>query len=119
MKLIAVIISTRNGTGKCFSRAATRPRRGCDLAIRCVFKSGLEDDSKPSEMEYHRRNGDPKNVYHYIKYLKPDFVLDISNFWEQKSLIRACFQSQFATQIREPDSLFIITCLLLEIFLGS
>ncbi len=39
----------------------------------------------------------PKAVYQYIQdyYLHPDFVIDISNYWEQKIEVLKCYSSQF------------------------
>jgi LmbE family N-acetylglucosaminyl deacetylase len=39
----------------------------------------------------------PKNIYHYIQsnHIKPDFVIDISEFFEQKMQAIAAFSSQF------------------------
>ncbi len=49
----------------------------------------------------------PKNVYHYIqdRYLKPDFIVDISGFWNQKEASIRAFKSQFYDpNSSEPDS---------------
>lgn len=39
----------------------------------------------------------PKSVYFYIQdiYLKPDFVVDISEFWDKKEAALKCYGSQF------------------------
>lgn len=39
----------------------------------------------------------PKNLFHYIqdKYIEPDFVIDISGFWEKKIASIKAFKSQF------------------------
>ena len=44
----------------------------------------------------------PKVVYHYIQsnYIQPDFVVDISDFWEQKQQSIQAFKTQFF----DPDS---------------
>ncbi|MCU0467988.1 MAG: bacillithiol biosynthesis deacetylase BshB1 [Arcicella sp.] len=71
--------------------------KGCELAVDACFKSGLrmietfeEDDSKQKEWR-------PKNVYHYIqdRYISPDFVVDISEFWDKKEASIRAFRSQF------------------------
>jgi bacillithiol biosynthesis deacetylase BshB1 len=52
----------------------------------------------------------PKAVYSYIQdhYLKPDFVIDISDFWEKKVEALKCYSSQFyssdASQPQTPIS---------------
>jgi N-acetylglucosamine malate deacetylase 1 len=71
--------------------------KGCQLAVDACFKAGLrmietfEDDGTP------QKEWRPKNVYHYIqdRHIKPDFVVDISNFWEQKEASIRAFKSQF------------------------
>jgi N-acetylglucosamine malate deacetylase 1 len=71
--------------------------KGCQLAVDACFKAGLrmietfEDDGTPQTAWR------PKNVYHYIqdRHIKPDFVVDISNFWEQKEASIRAFKSQF------------------------
>lgn len=75
--------------------------RGGELTARACFLSGLrrietEENGRPQE---HWR---PKMVYHYIQdyYLKPDFVMDISNVWDKKVAALQCFSSQFW----QPDS---------------
>lgn len=81
--------------------------KGCNLAVDACFKSGLrmietfEDDGSP------QKEWRPKNVYHYIqdRYLKPDFVVDISEFWEQKEASIRAFRSQFYDpNSTDPDS---------------
>jgi N-acetylglucosamine malate deacetylase 1 len=71
--------------------------KGCELAVDACFKSGLrmietfeEDGSKQKEWR-------PKNVYHYIqdRYISPDFVVDISAFWDKKEASIRAFRSQF------------------------
>jgi N-acetylglucosamine malate deacetylase 1 len=71
--------------------------KGCELAVDACFKSGLrmietfeEDGSKQKEWR-------PKNVYHYIqdRYISPDFVVDISEFWDKKEASIRAFRSQF------------------------
>jgi N-acetylglucosamine malate deacetylase 1 len=39
----------------------------------------------------------PKVVYHYIqdRYIKPDFVIDVTDFWEQRMKTVLAFSSQF------------------------
>lgn len=71
--------------------------KGCELVVDACFKSGLrmietfEDDGTPQSAWR------PKNIYHYIqdRYLIPDFIVDISDFWEQKEASVRAFKSQF------------------------
>ena len=81
--------------------------KGCNLAVDACFKSGLRmietfEDDGSLQKEWR-----PKNVFHYIqdRYLKPDFVVDISAFWEQKEASIRAFKSQFYDpNSTDPDS---------------
>jgi bacillithiol biosynthesis deacetylase BshB1 len=75
--------------------------KGAELIRQAFFKSGLQKIST-------RLNGKgqpayrPKKLYHYIQtdYIEPDFVVDISGFWEKKRESILAFKSQFY----DPDS---------------
>lgn len=83
--------------------------KGAQLAIDACFLSGLR------KIETSLAPWRPKHVYHYIqdRYLKPDFVVDITPFWEQKEAAIRAFKSQFfdpnssepASYISSPDFL--------------
>lgn len=48
-----------------------------------------------------------KNVYHYIqdRYVQPDFIVDITPYWEQKEASIRAFRSQFYDpKSTEPNS---------------
>lgn len=91
--------------------------RSSKLIVDAAFLSGL----RKIETEY---NGEPQqswrpaNVFHYIqdRYLKPDFVYDISAHFEQKMKAVLCYTTQFnttdgsepATYISNPDFLDVI-----------
>ncbi|WP_373523815.1 bacillithiol biosynthesis deacetylase BshB1 [Aquiflexum sp.] len=70
--------------------------KGANLASNSCFMSGLikietfYDNSNQSPWR-------PNFVYHYIQnnYIKPDFVVDISDFWEIKLASIRAFKSQF------------------------
>jgi N-acetylglucosamine malate deacetylase 1 len=71
--------------------------KGCELAVDACFKSGLRmietfEDDGSLQQEWR-----PKNVYHYIqdRFISPDFVVDISDFWKQKEASIRAFRSQF------------------------
>ncbi len=76
--------------------------RAADLIREAIFLSGLrkyettDDDGKPQEAWR------PRVVYHYIQslYIKPDIVVDVSDYWEEKIKAIKCFKSQF----HDPDS---------------
>jgi N-acetylglucosamine malate deacetylase 1 len=71
--------------------------RACQLAMEACFYSGLRmietqnDDNSPQEAWR------PKAVYNYIqdRYIEPDFVIDITPFWEIKLASIKAFGSQF------------------------
>lgn len=70
--------------------------KAAELASRACFLSGLmkiETFAEGRLQEAWR----PKNVYHYIqdKYIQPDFVVDISAFWDKKMECILAFKSQF------------------------
>jgi bacillithiol biosynthesis deacetylase BshB1 len=86
--------------------------KGAQLAIDACFLSGLR------KIETGLAPWRPKHLYHYIqdRYLKPDFVVDITPFWEQKEAAIRAFKSQFfdpnsvepASYISSPDFLNFI-----------
>ncbi len=91
--------------------------KGARLAIDACFKSGLKKiltQENGKEQEAWR----PGAVYHYIQnnLLKPDFIVDISEVWEQKLDSIKAFKSQFFdpenmeqnTFISSPDFLYFI-----------
>ena len=77
------------------------------LVKNACFYSGLlkwETKYKEKLLEPHR----PKIILSIVQdyYIKPDFVVDISNVFEQKLAIIRCYASQFAgieTPINRPD----------------
>ena len=70
--------------------------KGASLATNACFMSGLtkietwQDGVKQAAWR-------PKFVYHYIQnnYIQPDFIVDISEFWDTKVQSIAAFGSQF------------------------
>jgi len=80
--------------------------KGSSLATNACFMSGLtkietwQDGVKQAAWR-------PKFVYHYIQnnYIQPDFILDISEFWDTKVQSIAAFGSQFYDpKSKEPAS---------------
>ena len=76
--------------------------RGAKLVIDSCFLSGLKKivtKHKNKEQEPWR----PLNIYHYIQWknLKPDFVVDISNYFDVKIKAVKSFKSQFYNE-KEP-----------------
>lgn len=80
--------------------------KGASLATNACFMSGLrkiqtEIDGKTQEAWR------PKFVYHYIQnnYIEPDFVVDITDFWDTKVKSILAYQSQFHDpNSKEPES---------------
>lgn len=86
--------------------------KGAALAIEACFLSGLR------KIETGLAPWRPKHVYHYIqdRYLKPDFVVDITEHWSTKEAAIRAFKSQFfdpnstepASYISSPDFLAFV-----------
>lgn len=76
--------------------------RASRLCTEACFYSGLRKvvtyDAEGNEQAPWR----PGNAFHYIqdRFLKPDFVVDVSDFWEIKTASIMAFRSQFF----DPDS---------------
>ncbi|UCS92659.1 bacillithiol biosynthesis deacetylase BshB1 [Echinicola marina] len=70
--------------------------KGSSLASNACFISGLRKVETSFEGE-NQEAWRPKYVYHYIQtnYIKPDFVFDISGYWETKLESIKAFKSQF------------------------
>ncbi|MEM1136694.1 MAG: bacillithiol biosynthesis deacetylase BshB1, partial [Bacteroidota bacterium] len=72
--------------------------KGAKLANDACFFSGLKkiETKLNGEPQEHWR---PHRLFHYIQsnYLKPDFVVDISPFWEQKIAAVKAYTTQFYT----------------------
>lgn len=83
--------------------------KGAKLTEKACFLSGLakieaeDDDGEPLEAWR------PKVVYHYIQsnYLTPDFVVNVSAFWETKMKAIRAFDSQFYDPKSEEPETFI------------
>lgn len=70
--------------------------KGSKLVSEACFLAGLvkvETTYNGIKQEAHR----PKAVYHYIqdRYIKPDFVVDVSDFYEQKMQSILAYKTQF------------------------
>lgn len=82
--------------------------KGSTLTSKACFMSGLRkiETSHEGKSQFPWR---PKFVYHYIQnnYIKPDFVFDITPFWEKKVESINAFKSQFFDPTNEEPSSFI------------
>jgi bacillithiol biosynthesis deacetylase BshB1 len=75
--------------------------RGSDLAFEASFLSGL------TKIETGQPAWRPKVIYHYIQsqFITPDFVVDVSDFWEKKMDAIRAFKTQFFDpNSKEPDT---------------
>ena len=70
--------------------------RGASLVSRACFLSGLRKIETSNEGE-NQAAWRPKSVYHYIQdyYIDPDFVIDVSDFFEIKMASIKAYKSQF------------------------
>jgi len=71
--------------------------KGGSLASTACFMSGLRKIETMSEDGKPQEAWRPKFIYHYIQnnYLEPDFVMDITPFWQIKLDSILAFKSQF------------------------
>jgi len=86
--------------------------KACQLTIDSCFLSGLKMikttwKGKPQEAWR------PKKIFHFVQsdYIEPDFVVDISDVWEQKVKAIEAFETQFHVSDKgsEGDQTFIST----------
>ncbi|RXK47591.1 bacillithiol biosynthesis deacetylase BshB1 [Aquirufa rosea] len=92
--------------------------KGAQLAIDACFLSGLRKIETKDADGNSQAAWRPKQLFHYIqdRYLEPDFVIDISAYWEIKEQSIRAFKSQFfdpnstepASYISSPDFLEFI-----------
>ena len=82
--------------------------KGSDLAFDATFLSGLSKvetslDGKPQSPWR------PKAIYHYVQsqYIEPDFVVDVSDFWEKKMAAIRAFKTQFYDPNNKEPNTFI------------
>lgn len=70
--------------------------RGSDFISRACFLSGLLKIETETEGE-HQKHWRPRVVYHYIqdRYLRPDFIIDVSEFKDQKFEAILAYKTQF------------------------
>lgn len=89
--------------------------KGASLASNSCFLSGLRRIETNLDGE-HQLPWRPKNVYHYIQnnYIQPDFVVDITDFWDIKLESIKAFKSQFYDPNNSEPQSFISS----ENFLG-
>lgn len=71
--------------------------KGASLAYDACFLSGLVRIETSDEQGNKQEPWRPGAVYHYIQslYIEPDFIVDISDYWDKKVEAIAAFKSQF------------------------
>jgi bacillithiol biosynthesis deacetylase BshB1 len=92
--------------------------RGSSLTSEACFLAGLWQVKTTSADGQEQEAWRPKAVYHYIqdRFIKPDVVVDITDFWNQKIETIKAFKSQFfdpestapKTYISGPDFLSFV-----------
>lgn len=82
--------------------------KGSSLATHACFMSGLRK-IETSLDGYSQDPWRPKFVYHYIQnnYIQPDFIFDISDFWDTKVASIMAFKSQFYDPSNQEPASFI------------
>ncbi|EIM73409.1 LmbE family protein [Nitritalea halalkaliphila LW7] len=81
--------------------------KGGALASQACFMSGLRKIETFDEAGHPQHPWRPKFVYHYIQnnFIQPDFVFDITPYWETKLASIKAFKSQFYDpDSKEPES---------------
>jgi N-acetylglucosamine malate deacetylase 1 len=83
-------------------------RKGAQLIFDACFLSGLRQISSLDPITAQPQSAwRPTYIYHFIqdRYIKPDFIVDISEHWEQKEKAIRAFRSQFFDpNSAEPES---------------
>jgi N-acetylglucosamine malate deacetylase 1 len=78
--------------------------RSAKLVADAAFLSGLRkiETTYEGQTQVEWR---PKNVFHYLqdRYLKPDFVYDVSDFFEKKMEAVLCYSTQFHAANNQSD----------------
>jgi bacillithiol biosynthesis deacetylase BshB1 len=71
--------------------------KGASLAYDACFLSGLVRIETLDEHGNKQQPWRPSAVYHYIQslYIEPDFIVDISDYWQKKVDALKAFRSQF------------------------
>lgn len=81
--------------------------KGAALAYDACFLSGLAKIESREDDGSLQQPWRPPYIYHYIQshYIEPDFVVDISKFWDKKIASIRAFKSQFHDPSnKEPDT---------------
>lgn len=89
--------------------------KAAELLQQAFFKTGLTklETEKDGKMQQAYR---PKRLYHFIQndYIEPDFIVDVSNFWQSKIDSIMAFSSQFHNPESDEPETFISSTGFLE-----
>lgn len=80
--------------------------RAADMVYESCFLSGLVR-VETMEKEHRQMAWRPRAVYHFVQsqYIQPDFVVDVTDFWEKKLASLRAFGSQFYDpNSKEPET---------------
>ena len=82
--------------------------RGSQLAKDACFKAGLKMIETELDGEKQQK-WRPRAVYHYIQSIPrvPDFIVDVTDVWEQRMETIRAFKSQFFDPLSKEDSTYI------------
>jgi N-acetylglucosamine malate deacetylase 1 len=83
--------------------------RGASLAYDACFLSGLVRIETLDENGKKQAPWRPQVVYHYIQslYIEPDFIVDVSDYWDIKIEALKAFKSQFYDPQQRNGNLYI------------
>jgi N-acetylglucosamine malate deacetylase 1 len=92
--------------------------RSSKLAVDACFLAGLRMIKTFEKDGTEQKEWRPKFLYHYIqdRYIEPDFIIDVSDFWDKKEEAIRAFKSQFydpsssdpSSYISSPDFLAFV-----------
>ncbi len=82
--------------------------RASGLSFEACFYSGLEKIETENN-GVKQKAWRPKHLYHYIQsqFIKPDFIVDVSAYWDQKMKSVHAFKSQFYDPASKEPETFI------------
>ena len=83
--------------------------KGASLAYDACFLSGLARIETVDDAGKKQQPWRPGAVYHYIQslYIEPDFIVDISDYWQTKVDAIAAFKSQFFDPSSDEPETFV------------
>ncbi len=90
--------------------------RASELVVEAYFKSGLIKVETALDQKAQIR-WKPKALYHFIqdRYLRPDFIVDVTDSWEEKLNAVKAYRSQFYDPENEEPNTFISSQYFLEV----